>query len=106
VADKIGAGWPPGTVFQSRQAVGYTWRGKPEAKITSRILWLEGLQFGFNRGNGCDSLTRFIYIHGTGNETLLGQPDSCGCVHLAAKDLLPLFERVSTGTLVWIARDR
>jgi hypothetical protein len=106
VAQKIGDGWPVGTVFRSRRAIGYTWQCQPEAKITSRILWLEGLERGLNQGNGCDSLARYIYIHGTGNELLLGRPDSCGCVHLAAKDLLPLFEKISTGTLVWVARER
>ena len=50
IAEKIGGGWPVGAVFKSRQAVGYTWQGLPDATITSRILWLEGLEPGFNRG--------------------------------------------------------
>lgn len=102
VAEKIGGGWPVGTVFQSRRAVGHTWRGLPEAKITSRILWLEGLEPGYNCGGDVDSRARYIYIHGTGEEPTLGRPASCGCIHLAADDLIPLFDRLPNGTLVWI----
>jgi hypothetical protein len=103
IAEKIGGGWPVGTAFKSRQAVGHTWRGMPGAKITSRILWLEGLEPGVNRGGDVDSRARFIYIHGTGDEPALGRPASCGCIHLAADDLIPLFDTLPTGTLVWIA---
>jgi hypothetical protein len=103
VARKIGGGWPIGAVFESRQFMGYTWHGLPLAPITHRILWLEGLEAGFNRGGEVDSFRRFIYIHGTGNETTLGRPDSRGCVHLSADDLLPLFDKVPEGTLVWIS---
>ena len=56
IAEKIGAGAPVGTVFKSRRAVGHT--SQPEfadAKITTRILWLEGLEPGFNRGGSVDS---------------------------------------------------
>jgi hypothetical protein len=103
VVEKIGGGWPVGTVFKGRRPVGYTWQGMPEAKITTRILWLEGLEPGFNRGGNVDSHTRYIYIHGTGDETTIGRPMSCGCVHLAANDLIPLFDKLPGGTLVWIA---
>ncbi|MBI3850338.1 MAG: L,D-transpeptidase [Verrucomicrobia bacterium] len=104
VAEKIGGGWPVGTVFRSRKAVGFTWRGLPLAKITNRILWLEGLETGFNRGGNVDSHSRYIYIHGTGEEPTLGRPASHGCIHLAAQDLLPLFDKMPVGTLVWITR--
>lgn len=102
VAEKIGGGHPIGTVFRSRVAVGYTWRGQPEATIVHRIFWLEGMEEGFNRGGNVDTHARFIYIHGFGDETTLGRPNSHGCVHVAAADLMPLFERVPSGTLVWI----
>jgi hypothetical protein len=103
IVEKIGGGWPIGTVFKSRRAIGHTWRGLPQAKITTRILWLEGLEPGYNRGGDVDSHARYIYIHGTGDEPSLGQPASCGCIHLAADDLIPLFDRLPNGTLVWIA---
>jgi hypothetical protein len=104
IAEKIGGGWPVGTVFKGRKAIGYTWQGLPLAKITSRILWLEGLEPGFNRGGNVDTHARYIYIHGTGDEPTLGRPASPGCIHLAADDLLPLFDKLPSGTLVWIER--
>ena len=103
IAKKIGGGWPVGTVFESRKPIGYTWQGMPNAKITTRILWLEGLESGFNRGGKVDSHSRYIYIHGTGDEMTIGRPASCGCIHLAADDLIPLFDKLPTGTLVWIS---
>jgi hypothetical protein len=103
VGEKIGGGWPVGTAFQSRQVAGFTWHGRPMAPIAHRILWLDGLEAGLNRGGNVDSRRRFIYIHGTGNETTLGRPDSHGCVHLSSDDLLPLYDKLPEGTLVWIA---
>jgi hypothetical protein len=103
IAKKIGGGWPVGTVFTGRQVAGFTWQGRPTATITTRIFWLEGLEPGFNRGDTVDSFARYIYIHGTGNETTLGRPDSHGCIHLAAADLIPLYDLLPEGTLVWIA---
>jgi hypothetical protein len=104
IVEKIGGGWPVGTVFKGCQPVGYTWKGLPFAKITTRILWLEGLEPGFNRGGNVDSHDRYIYIHGTGEEPSLGRPASYGCIHLAANDLIPLFDKLPSGTLVWIER--
>jgi hypothetical protein len=102
IVEKIGGGWPVGTVFKSRKPIGLTWKGFPFARITSRILWLEGLESGFNRGGNVDSHARYIYIHGTGDEPSLGRPASCGCIHLGATDLLTLFDKLRSGTLVWI----
>jgi lipoprotein-anchoring transpeptidase ErfK/SrfK len=76
--------------------------GQPQAPIAHRILWLEGLEAGLNRGGDVDSLARFIYIHGVGREEELGRPASHGCVHLANAGLLPLFDRTPEGTLVYI----
>jgi hypothetical protein len=103
IAEKFGGGWPVGTVFEGRKVVGYTWNGRPSAPIATRLLWLDGLEPGFNRGGDIDSYRRYIYIHGVGNETTLGRPDSHGCVHLAADDLIPLYDKLPIDTLVWIA---
>ena len=103
IAEKVGTGLPIGTVFESRQPVGLTWKGQPDAAIAHRILWLRGLEPGLNEGGAVDSRARYIYIHGLGNEPSLGRPASRGCIHLAAADLMPLYDRVPTGTLVWIA---
>lgn len=110
IAEKIGAGEPAGTVFKARRIVGHT--SQPEladAKITTRILWLEGLEPGLNKGfNGdvnVDSHARYIYIHGTANQKSIGTPTSHGCVHLADADLISLFDLLPSGTLVWIAEN-
>ena len=92
-----------GAVFKNRNFTGYTWDGEPLAPITNRLFWLEGLEPGFNRGGNVDSYKRSIYIHGTGNEPAIGQPASHGCVHLSANDLIPLYDKLPVGTLVWIS---
>jgi hypothetical protein len=108
IAEKIGAGERAGTVFKSRQIIGHT--SQPEfadAKITTRILWLEGLEPGLNKGFdggvNVDSHARYIYIHGTADQKSIGQPASHGCIHLADADLIPLFDLLPGGTLVWIS---
>lgn len=103
VARKIGGGWPVGTAFRNREVVGFTWNGQPDAPITHRILWLEGLEPGVNRGGSVDTFKRFIYIHGTADELTLGRPASRGCIHLSGAALLPLYDLIPCGTLVWIA---
>ena len=106
IAEKMGGGEPAGTVFKSREIIGHT--SQPEfaaAKITTRILWLEGLEPGFNQGTNVDSHERYIYIHGTADQKTIGEPASCGCIHLADADLIWLFDRVPCGTLVWMGQD-
>lgn len=102
IARKIGGGYPIGTVFESRQPVGYTWTTHPDGAIVNRILWLEGLEHGLNRGGNVDSFRRYIYIHGFSDETTLGRPASRGCIHVSADDIFPLFDMLPVGTLVWI----
>jgi hypothetical protein len=104
IAEKIGAGMKAGTVFKGRKVVGHV--SQPEfadAKITTRILWLEGLEPGLNRGGRLDSHARYIYIHGTADQSSIGKPASCGCIHLADADIIPLFDLLPSGTLVWIS---
>lgn len=102
IATKAGGGWPPGVVLVNRKPVGFTWQGRPDAAIAHRVLWLEGLEPGLNRGGNVDTYERTIYIHGVGDETTLGRPCSRGCVHLAGADLMPWYDRFPCGTLVWI----
>jgi UDP-N-acetylmuramate--alanine ligase len=94
---RIGAGAPVGAVFESRVATGDVWNGAPRADdlILTRILTLEGLEDGVNRGPGHDSLARYIYIHGTNHEDALGRPVSHGCVRLANANMVDLFERLT-----------
>ena len=52
------------------------------------ILWLAGLEDGHNRGGDRDSHARYIYLHGTNHEQLLGQPASAGCIRMANEDVI------------------
>ena len=70
--------------------------------VTSRILWLDGLEEGKNKGNGVDSRNRYIYIHGTAEEGLIGKPASDGCIRMYNNEIIELFELVSEKTQVWI----
>jgi len=72
--------------------------------ITTRILRLQGLERGINKGRGIDSYKRCIYIHGTAEEHLIGKPASHGCIRMKNKDIVELFNLVKRGTLVHIKR--
>jgi len=73
--------------------------------VLTRILWLSGLEQGFNRLGDCDTMRRFIYIHGTPASNPMGQPDSHGCIRMHNPDLLALFAQVTAGTRVWITEE-
>ena len=49
---RIGAGAPSGSVFESRAATGEVWRDEARAEdlILSRVLTLDGIEEGVNRG--------------------------------------------------------
>ena len=107
IAERIGAGQPAGMVFKSRTSTGrhFSEFDEPEASrqlITSRILWLRGLEAGVNRGGEVDSFDRYIYIHGTNHEDRLGKPMSAGCVEMRNLDVIELCDEVRTGDLVFI----
>jgi len=110
ICAKIGAGEPLGEVFVGRLPQGYQAeilddeRRSEGDSITSRILWLEGLEPGLNQGEGCDSKQRYIYIHGTAEEGLIGQPVSIGCVRMKNSDVIELFEQISEGDPVLILK--
>ena len=70
--------------------------------VTSRVLWLSGLESGKNKGYTIDSFKRYIYIHGTSEEGLLGTPASHGCIRMKNKDVIELYEKIKIGTLVLI----
>jgi len=112
VHSKFGAGEPLGMVFETRRPTGriaeiFAARTDgPEDVITTRILWLEGLEDGKNRGGEVDSHSRYIYIHGTNEEGLIGAPASHGCVRMKNRDVLELFELVAVGTPVEIVESQ
>jgi hypothetical protein len=71
--------------------------------ILTRILWLDGLEQGFNKGGEVDTHRRYIYIHGTSDEHLIGKPASHGCIRMKNADVAELFDQVQVGTLVSIS---
>ena len=108
VSEKIGENLPLGAVFKGRK-----WTEEvikpikeeidiPEDVITSRILWLDGLEIGKNKGGNVDSKSRYIYIHGTAEEGLIGQPASLGCIRMLNDDVIEIFNKVRVGTQVLI----
>jgi lipoprotein-anchoring transpeptidase ErfK/SrfK len=70
--------------------------------ILTRILWLSGLEIGFNRLGNQDTMQRFIYIHGTNDLSRLGKPVSHGCIRMDNQDIIDLFEEINIGDHVLI----
>ena len=93
VSEKIGDGEALGTIFKSRKPMGM-WDGTPrdDDMILSRILRLNGLD-----AQNANSMERYIYIHGTNHEALLGEPASHGCIRMANADIVELFDRIELG---------
>lgn len=107
IAERLGAGQPPGMVFRSRIPTGRHFSELPDAAaegnlITSRILWLRGLEPGVNRGEQVDTHDRYIYVHGTNHEDRIGEPMSAGCVLMRNLDIIELYEEVRRGDQVFI----
>ena len=105
---KIGKGLPALSIFEGRRPTGRIWN-KEDAEshpnhdwILSRILWLSGKKYGVNRLGTVDTMQRYIYIHGTHDESGLGKPLSHGCIRMSNNDVIELFDLVSAGTIVHI----
>lgn len=114
VRARIGAGLPAAAVLRGRRPTGEVWTPELHAAcpgrdwILTRILWLSGLEPGFNRGRQADgqvvdSMRRYIYLHGTPDCEPMGEPLSHGCVRLRNQDMLTLFDQVAAGTPVLIS---
>ena len=105
IAERIGGEQPIGMVFKSRVPTGRHYREVPGDNpdlVTSRILWLRGLEPGVNRGGDVDTYERYVYVHGTNHEDRIGEPLSGGCVVMRNADIIELHERVRAGDWVWI----
>lgn len=106
VAEKFGQGLPLNSVFIARQPTGEIYSTQLAAAnpdrdwILSRILWLRGLEQGFNLGEGCDTYKRYIYIHGTPESEQMGIPLSHGCIRMRNEEIAELFELIPEGALV------
>jgi lipoprotein-anchoring transpeptidase ErfK/SrfK len=105
---KIGGNQPANTIFQGRRPTGEIYSERlnesyPERDwILTRILWLCGMEVGFNRFGECDTMKRYIYIHGSPDSKKMGQPSSKGCINMHNKDLIQLYSELPVGTKVFI----
>jgi len=112
VSEKFGDDAPSGQVFRARAATREVWKPGDESNedlVLTRILWLDGLEPGKNKGKSdagenVDSKRRYIYIHGTNHEDQIGTPSSHGCVRLKNADVIDVYERVPVGTKVLITQ--
>lgn len=68
--------------------------------ILTRIIQLDGLEPGKNKGGEVDSLERYIYIHGTPDSVKLGVPGSKGCVRMRNSDIIELTDWLCVDALV------
>jgi lipoprotein-anchoring transpeptidase ErfK/SrfK len=98
ISKKIGDGAPLGSVFKSRIPTGELGDPTdPADLIQTRILWLHGLEPA-----NSNTLSRYIYIHGTNHEDQIGAPASHGCIRMRNADVAELFDLISEGTPVLI----
>ena len=108
IKDKIGLNAPKYTIFKSRINTNRSAEiiesplDTENDHVTSRILWLDGTEYGKNKGKGIDSYDRYIYIHGTHEEGLIGTKASHGCIRMFNDDVINLFSEVIEGTYVLI----
>lgn len=111
IVEKIGADLPERAVFVSREFTGEIYSADLAAQhptrdwVLTRILWLSGMQPGFNHGGNVDSQQRYIYIHGCPDTKPMGIPDSIGCIRMRNHEVIELFEKVTVGTEVIIVED-
>ena len=108
---KIGADLPIRAVFRGRRFTGEIYDDQlaesfPDRDwVLSRILWLSGREVGKNRLGQCDTMRRYIYIHGTPDSEPMGVPRSHGCIRMRNEDIVRLFDWVPIGCPVTIHED-
>ena len=92
-----------GRVFNGQIATIYTDSTSSKTDdITTRILWLGGMEKNVNNGGNLDSYNRYIYIHGTSEEGKIGTPVSNGCIRMMNNDIIELYNSVDIGTKILI----
>lgn len=108
IKEKVGAGLDEGAVIKEKVPTGDIAEirtqnnSSPGDIITTRLLHLEGLEEGLNKGGSNDSYFRGIMIHGTPDEGLIGQPVSHGCIRMRNKEVIELFDKITPGIHVII----
>ncbi len=104
IHDLIGSVAPQGMIFVDRIATGKIWDGETskDGLILTRVITLDGCENNINKGSDVDTLSRYIYIHGTDSEDLIGTPASRGCIGMRNKDIIELFNLSSKGMFVLV----
>ena len=107
VCEKIGDGEPLGMVFKGREPIGLRYdecsaKEREKNLITTRILRLQGLEEGLNKGEGIDTYDRYVYLHGTNHEENLGVPASSGCLQVSNEDAIELHDRIPVGSHLFV----
>src|SRR4029450_10680366 len=99
VAKKIGDNAPLGAVFKDRIRTGEVVAPNSPGRdpIVTRILWLRGRE-----AQNANAFGRYIYIHGTPEERLIGTPASYGCIRMRSTDVVQLYNIVGVGAAVTI----
>ena len=97
VVQKIGGGQPAGMKFKDRRPTGEIVPVNAPGRdpIVTRILRLRGCEPG-----NANTYGRYIYIHGTPQEAKLGHPASYGCIRMASRDIIELYDTVGRGVRV------
>jgi hypothetical protein len=109
VSRKIGTDAPIGQVFRSRGPTKEIWKPGDDTKkdlVLTRILILDGLEPGKNKGGDVDSRDRYIYVHGTNDEANIGTPASHGCVRLRNEDIIAAFDLIPEDTPLLITEKK
>lgn len=110
ISQKFGDNAPLGTIFKARKNTGVIAKiikepiDVPSDAVTTRVLWLDGLEVGKNKGGNVDSKRRYIYIHGTPEEGLIGRPASHGCIRMYNEDVVKLFNETPVNSIVYIQK--
>ena len=105
---KIGHNQPINSVFKARRPTGEIYNAQLAEQfpnrdwILTRIMWLSGCELGKNRGGQCDTMRRYIYIHGTPDTEPMGIAKSHGCIRMRNQDIMQLFDLVPVYTPVII----
>jgi hypothetical protein len=99
IAQKIGDGALPGSVFKDRHRTGEIVAVNAPGRdpIVTRILWLRGREL-----QNANAYSRDIYIHGTPEERNIGRPVSYGCIRMRSADVIQLYDLVGRGAEVSI----
>ena len=108
VAFKLGDDVPIGGILRGRSYTGkiapiHTDRTRSnDDLVLTRAIRLSGMESGFNKDDDVDTYSRYIYIHGTPEEGMIGTPVSHGCIRMRNHDIVSLYEHLQEDDYVVI----